>query len=215
MATTYRMRVVNQSRDFENFMIFQRDPDPGLADFTSLAWAVKGAHPGQQLVFEWSLGHSIMWSDTGTVGSSDLPVKFVISQEVACDPYDTDRSGVELTHSRGVPLLQQAKFTIGTPQVGSLYINELSTLPDEGCGMIALGIGGSPAYAAPAARNRLHVLTPQPNYWIVAGTFEAGVALDAEEITPYAEHVPYPGGVTDMSVAFTRDREFSVSETSR
>lgn len=214
MATTYRLRLRNDAKDFENFMIFQQDPDPGLADLLPVAWAVKGAHQNQRVLFSWQRNYSIMWSDAGTVGSSTDPVKFEISQEVPCDPSDTDRNGVELTYANGVPLLRAAKFTAGTPQVGSIYINELSALPEDGCGMIALGVGGAPAFAGPAARNRLHVLSPHPSYWIVAGTFEAGVTLDAEEITPHAQHVPYPAGVTDMTVVFTRNREFVVTETS-
>src|SRR6185437_12947888 len=115
--------------------------------------------------------------EAGVTGNPGNAVKFVVGQEVPVNPSDTDNNGVELNYVDGVPLLQLATLTAGTPQRGNIYVNELSALPDQGCGMIGLAIGGSPAYAAPAARNRLEVFTPHPNYWITAGNFEVGVAL--------------------------------------
>lgn len=213
MSTTYRLRVTNNSNTFEQFAVYQNDPDLGVPNAMVMAWFVKGAHPGQNLYFEWSLDYSIMWSESGLTGSPGNAVKFEIGQELRCDPADTDRNGVELTFDDNVPLLRTAKFALGTPRTGSIYVNELSTLPDAGVGLIGLAIGGRPAYAAPAARNRLEVFTPHPNYWISAGTFQAGVALDAEEISTHAQEIQYAGGVYDMTVDFDRGREWSVSET--
>ena len=213
MSTTYRLRVTNNSNAFEQFAVYQNDPDLGVPNAMVMAWFVKGAHPGQSLYFEWSLDYSIMWSESGITGSPGNAVKFRVGQEVLCDPSDTDRNGLELTFDDDVPLLRPAKFALGTARPGSVYVNELSTLPDSGVGLIGLAISGRPAYAAPAARNRLEVFSPHPNYWISAGTFEAGVALDAEEISAHAQQVQYANGVYDMSVDFDRGREWSVRET--
>jgi hypothetical protein len=161
MATTYRLRVTNTSGAFEQFAIYQKDPDLGVPNAMSLAWFVQGAHSGQSLNFEWSIDYSVMWSANGTTGST---VKFVVAQKVPCDPADTNHNGVELVYENGVPRLQAAKFTLGTPKVGCVYVNEMSTLPDS-AGMIGLAVGGKPAYAAPAAPNRLEVFNPHPNYW--------------------------------------------------
>jgi len=209
MATTYRLRVRNDSSSFEQFAVYQNDPDLGVANAMLLAWFVKGAHPGQTLLFEWTVDYSIMWSESGLTAGA---VKFEIAQEVPCDPSDVNHNGLELAYFDGVPVLNKNKFTIGTPKAGSIYVNELSTLPDSP-GMIGLAVSGRPAYAAPAAPNRLEVFTPHPNYWVTAGTFEAGVALDAEEITAHSQQVEYANGIYDMSVGLDRARVWSVSET--
>ena len=79
--------------------------------------------------------------------------------------------------------------------------------------MIGLAIGGQPAYAAPAAPNRLEVFSPHPSYWISAGTFEAGVALAVEEITARSQQIEFDDGIYDLSVNFDRSRVWSVFET--
>jgi len=213
MSTTYRLHVTNTSNDFETFAVYQNDPDLGVYNAMSLAWFAKGAHPSQHLYFEWSIDYSIMWSEAGVTGNPGNAVKFVVGQEVPVNPSDTDNNGVELNYVDGVPLLQLATLTAGTPQRGNIYVNELSALPDQGCGMIGLAIGGSPAYAAPAARNRLEVFTPHPNYWITAGNFEVGVALDAEEISSRSQNLRYSAGVTELWVEFDRGRDWTVTET--
>lgn len=212
MSTTYRLRLCNNSNSFEQFALYQNDPDLGTYDLISLAWIVKGAHPCQHLCYEWTIDYSVMWSESGLTGAGNA-VRFEIGQEVPVDPSDTDQNGVELTGLNGVPKLQKAKLSVGTSQPGNVYINELSTLPDSGAGMIGLAMAGKPAYAAPAARNRLHVLTPHPTYYLAAGTFEAGVAVDAEELSSHALPIVYANGVFDISVEFDRGREWHLTET--
>jgi hypothetical protein len=209
MATTYRLRVTNNSSAFEQFALYQNDPDLGVPNAMSLAWFVKGAHPGQSLDFEWTIDYSVMWSASGLAGGV---VKFKIAQEVSCDPSDVNRNGLELAHENGTPLLRSARFTLGTPRTGAIYVNELSNLPDS-AGMIGLAVGGKPAYAAPAVPNRLEVFSPHPNYWLSAGTFEPGAALDVEEITPHSQQIEYDDGIFDLSVNFDRARVWSVRET--
>ena len=206
---TYRLSVSNYSSSFEQFAVYQNDPDLGVPNAMSLAWFVQGANPGQTLYFEWSIDYSVMWSASGLTGGA---VKFRIAQEVPVDPQDVNRNGVELIQANGVPMLQPAPLSVGTPRTGSIYVNEMSNLPDA-AGMVGLAIGGRPAYAAPAAPNRLEVFSPTPNYWITAGTFEEGVALDVEEITARSQQVVFDNGIYDLSVNFDRSREWTVSET--
>ena len=207
MATNYHLRVTNNSPTFEQFAIYQKDPDLGSPDAMSLAWFVQGAHPGQTLDFNWTIDYSVMWSASGTTGGS---VKFVVAQEVPCDPSDVNNNGVELAYENDVPLLRSVKFPLGTPRPGSVYVNQRSNLPVSS-GLIGLGIGGQPAYAAPALPNQLTVFTPHPNYWITAGTFEAGDALDVEAISARSQQIEYDDGVYDMSVGFDRARVWSVT----
>ena len=212
-SATYRLHVTNNSSAFETFAVYQADPDLDSGNVMSLAWLAKGAHPTQYLFFEWTIDYSVMWSDSDMTGNPGDTVTFDIGQDVPVDPADTNHNGVELTYADGVPFLQLAPLTADTPQVGNIYVNELSTLPAQGVGTIGLAISGSPAYAAPAAPNRLEVFTPHPNYWITAGTFEAGVALDVEDISPHSQNLLYPSGVTELWVNFDRAREWTVRES--
>jgi hypothetical protein len=208
MSTTYRLQVANNSSAFEQFAIYQNDPDLGVSNAMSLAWFVQGAHPGQTLYFEWTVDYSVMWSRSGITGNA---VKFVIGQEVPVDPSDTKGNGVDLDYADDVPLLRPARFALGTSRSGCIYVNEKSSLPDTSAGMIGLAVGGKPAYAAVAAPNRLEVFSPHLNYWITAGTFEQGVALDAEEISSRSQQIVYDEGVFDLAVGFDRSRVWSVA----
>ena len=89
MSTTYRLHVTNSSNAFENFAVYQNDPDLGVYNVVSLAWFAKGAHPTQNLLFEWTIDYSIMWSEVGLTGNSGSPVTFIVNQEVDVDPADT------------------------------------------------------------------------------------------------------------------------------
>jgi hypothetical protein len=208
MSTTYRLQVANNSSAFEQFAIYQNDPDLGVSNAMSLAWFVQGAHPGQTLYFEWTIDYSVMWSRSGITGNA---VKFVVGQEVPVDPSDTKGNGVDLDFADDVPLLRPARFALGTSRSGCIYVNEKSSLPDTSAGMVGLAIGGRPAYAAAAAPNRLEVFSPHLNYWITAGTFEQGVALDAEEISSRSQQLVYDEGVFDLAVGFDRSRVWSVA----
>ena len=57
MSTTYRLHVTNESSAFEQFAIYQNDPDLGVYNVMSLAWFAKGAHPSQHLCFEWNIDY--------------------------------------------------------------------------------------------------------------------------------------------------------------
>lgn len=206
--TTYSLTVQNQSTSFENFAVYQNDPDLSIQDVMSLAWFSKGAHPNTVARFTWNTDYSFMWSETGTLIKG---VQFVAAEEVPCDPSDVHNNAVALDYEQSAFLFANGPLGI-TPRLGNLYINNLSTVPvDEAS--VALAVSGNPAYAVNAEPNRLDVWTPHPNYWITAGTFQAGVALDAEEVSSTAAQVTYAPGVYDMTAVYTYHRNWNIFPT--
>lgn len=56
-------------------------------------------------------------------------------------------------------------------------------------------MAGKPVFAAQAQPNFAYVFTPHPEYWIVAGDFTEGDALEPDELTN-AEQVSFDGGTS-------------------
>jgi hypothetical protein len=52
-------------------------------------------------------------------------------------------------------------------------------------------------------------LTPDPTYWVTAGTDSQGDVLDTESITNSAQ-IDFPPGVTDMVATFGPDGRWTV-----
>ena len=184
-STTYRLRVTNNSSAFEQFAVYQNDPDLGVNNVMSLAWFVKGAHPQTTIVFEWTLDYSFMlFAEGGTT-----PI-----QTVPADPTDPARQQIQLVHSDGAYRLQPGQ-AVADPRPGSFYIREVDDLPDGHSGKVGIGMAGRPVYTAPITPDVDLVLTPHPDgrYWLTAGTFQPGAGLDVEQLVPPTEVVFEPG----------------------
>ena len=206
--TAYTLTVQNEATTFENFAVYQNDPDLGVQNVMSLAWFVKGAHPNTTTWFDWNLQYSFMWCESGQVAKG---VVFKASEEWPCDPSNIHNNAVALDFQENAFLFQTGPIPV-TPQIGNLYIAHLSTNPVD-VGSVALAVGGKPAYAAPSQPNQIDVWTPHPNYWITAGTSEAGVALDTEEVSSTAAQVAFSPGVFNMTAVFTYDRTWQIFPT--
>ncbi|HEU5475596.1 MAG TPA: hypothetical protein VFV67_33560 [Actinophytocola sp.] len=152
--------------------------DLGVPNAVSLAWLVAPAWPGTTVTFEWTLDYSFQWSQTGTLKPG---VVFRAQQIRPADPESLNSNQIQFDY------LQNA-FTflpgnaIGTPQLGSLYIRELSGIPAN-TAMVGIGMSNAGTFAVPAQPNTNLVFTPHPEYWITAGTFTHGEVLDIEQIT--------------------------------
>jgi hypothetical protein len=55
MPTQYTLTVTNNSSAFENFSVYQQDPDLGNANAVNVAWLADAADPGTEVSFDWSL----------------------------------------------------------------------------------------------------------------------------------------------------------------
>lgn len=203
---SYRLHVTNNSNAFEQFAVFQNDPDLGVTNVLSLAWLVQGVQPQKTVVFEWTEDYSftLFEQNANTHATRSVPV----------DPHDPATQQVQLGYTDGALTFQNGP-AIGTPQFGSVYLRELGSIPAAGAGLVGLAIDGKPAYAAPAAPNTNLVFTFEPglNYWLGAGTFEAGATLDVEAVlapTP----IDFPPGVFDLTAVLKNDNTWTVAPTS-
>lgn len=204
-ATTYRLRVTNNSPAFEQFAVYQNDPDLGVYDVMSLAWFVKGAQPGQTVVFEWDTAYSfLLFADGGTT----------VTQTAPADPSNLNANQIALTYAYGVYSFQPGPG-FGTPQLGNLYINETSSIPVKGKANVGIGMSGSALYSTRAQPNMQLMFTPHPteNFFLTAGTFQTGQNLDVEKIS-HAAAVDFASGVFDLHATLKRDGTWTVSPSS-
>lgn len=204
-STTYRLRVTNDSNAFEQFAVYQNDPDLSVSDVMSLAWFVKGAHPRQTVVFEWAEDYSLTLITETSPGH--------VSQSVPVDPYNPARQQVQLGYTAGALTLRPGPV-VPDPRFGSIYLGELGDVPDQGPEVVGLAIAGRPAYALPPAPNKDVVFTPKlgANYWLTAGTFSPGLAMDIEQIVAPAA-IDFSSGVLDLTAVLGPDNTWTVAPT--
>ncbi|MEV6607549.1 MULTISPECIES: hypothetical protein [unclassified Kutzneria] len=184
-GTTYTLTVVNNSSHFADFCVYQRSPDLGVRDALSLAWLAVPLWPTTVEVFTWQIDYSFVWSQTGVLKPG---VRFGASQAWPADPGDTNANQVLFDYQQGAFTFQPGAAA-GTPQRGGLYVRELADIPAD-TASVGIGMSGSGTFAVQAQPNENLVFTPHPTYWVAAGTFEQGVALDVEEISNTAQ-VPF------------------------
>jgi hypothetical protein len=177
-GTPYSLTVVNNSSHYADFCVYQRSPDLGVRDALSLAWMATPLWPTTVETFTWQIDYSFVWSQTGVLKPG---VKFAASQAWPADPSNINSNQLLFDYQQGAFTFQHGSAN-GTPRRGSLYITELDGIPPD-TASVGIGMSGAGTFAVQAQPNENLVFTPHPTYWVAAGTFEQGVALDIEEIT--------------------------------
>ncbi|WP_051450640.1 hypothetical protein [Actinospica robiniae] len=196
------LQVTNDSSAFEQFAVYQNDPDLGVYNVMSLAWFVKGAHPQQTVQFQWQQDYSFLLFGKG--GST-------ITQSVNADPSDLNQNQIALTYTNGAYALVPGR-ALGTAELGSLYVDELVTVPVDGVGKVGIGMSGAALYAVQTEPNQELVFTPHPtqHFWLTAGNFTPGENLDIEEIST-AVALDFVPGTPGLAVTLNRDSTWSTS----
>ncbi|HJQ37213.1 MAG TPA: hypothetical protein VKB93_08745 [Thermoanaerobaculia bacterium] len=194
MSTIYTLQVTNNSTQFQDLCVYQKQVDFGVPNAVSLAWLTAPAWPGTTVTFTWSQDYSFMWAQTGSLKPG---ITFKAQQTVAADPDNLQSNQIEFNYQNGAFMFVHGPAA-GTPQLGSLYIRELSAIPAN---IAAVGIGMSNAgtIVVAAQPNINLVFTPHPEYWLTAGTFTQGEVLDVEEITNEI-NVPFRGTFSMQAV---------------
>lgn len=174
--TTYTIHVRNDSNSFENFAVYQTDPDLPVANSYSLAWIVKGMLPSAKTDLSWNPDYSFSLSD-----SADLKAGVIYrsDQTLLVSPGTPGEDGVDLTYARDILGMVRAKST--NHSNGMLSLEEPRTTPRTSAS-VALGMAGRPAFAWKAEPNHSLSFTPHPEYWITAGTFTQGEVINPRTV---------------------------------
>jgi hypothetical protein len=194
MSTQYSLTVTNNSTQFQDLCVYQKPVDLGVPNAMSLAWLTAPAWPLTTVTFTWDLDYCFVWSQTGTLKPG---VTFQAQQTVPADPDNLNNNQVLFDFSQGAFTFEPGSAA-GNPQLGSLYIRELSTIPTASA-TVGIGMSNAGVFAVQAEPNMNLVFSPHPEYWVTAGTFEHGEVLDIEQITNEAA-VPYNGTFTMVAV---------------
>lgn len=207
MSTQYSLTVTNNSTQFQDLCVYQKPVNLGVPDALSLAWLTAPAWPGTTVTFTWSLDYNFVWAQTGSLKPG---VTFQAQQTLSADPDSLISNQVQFDYRNGAFTFVPGAAN-GTPQLGSLYIRELSGVPANSA-TVGIGMSNAGTFAVQAQPNSNLVFTPHPEYWITAGTFTAGEVLDIEQITNEAE-VPYDG-TFEMNAVLGSTNLWTVSSTS-
>lgn len=206
-ATDYRLKVINNSTNYSDFCVYQQDPDLGVPDVHTLAWFSKPLFPSTVANFTWEIDYSFVWSETGVLRPGVL---FEASQVWYADPGDMKQNQVLFTHLQQAYTFEHGD-AVGTPQRGTLYIKEMSTIPLKQAS-VGIGMAGSGTFAVQAEPNQTLTFTPHPRYWITAGTYEQGEVLDIGAISDSAE-IDFPPNVYNMTAILNPDNTWTVEAT--
>lgn len=204
MPTNYSLTVINNSTQFQDLCVYQKPVDLGVPNAMSLAWLTAPAWPTTTVTFSWSLDYCFVWSQTGSLQPG---VTFKAQQTWAANPDDLTQNQVLFNFDNDA-FTFQAGSAAGTPQLGSLYIRELSSVP-VGTATVGIGMATAGVFAVQAEPNMNLVFSPHPEYWITAGTFEQGEVLDIEQITNEAP-VPF-NGTFDMVATLSSQNTWTVT----
>jgi hypothetical protein len=178
MSTQYSLTVTNNSTQFQDLCVYQKQVDLGVPNALSLAWLTAPAWPNTTVTFTWSLDYSFMWSQ---IGSLKPGVTFQAQQIVDADPESLTSNQIQFDYRSGAFTFVPGSAA-GNAELGSLYIRELAAIPAN-TATVGIGMSNAGTFAVPAQPNTNLVFTPHPEYWVTAGTFAQGQVLDIEQIT--------------------------------
>lgn len=194
MGTEYRVDVVNNSPDTVGVCLYQRDPGGGW-DAIPVAWFVERCPANSRAGFSWTDDYSFVWG----AGEVRPGAVFRAAGSLPASPDGPgnlavfDGNGCRLDRSPSQP--------------GSFMVRT-----DAGIGQgMAVGIGMSDRAitVAGAQPNRAYSFSPRQEYWLAAGSFEAGQVLDPRGV-PGAVRVTFPGGASKMAATYGPDRQWKV-----
>ncbi len=200
--SNYSLTFINNSNLEGDACVYQQDPDLGVENVQTLAWFTKSAAPTTQLIFDWSIDYSFVWSQTGNLVPG---VVFTASQTWAADLSSTNQ--VTFTDENGAFTFENQ--TQGAEE-GSLYISEDGTIP-VGEASVGIGMSGFGTFAVDAEPNYNLVFTPHPEYWITFGTYTQGEVMNISESTNSAQ-ISFPDNVYAMTATLNADNTWTITQ---
>lgn len=201
MSQKYTLTVKNNSRNFGNICVYQRQPDIDDPTLMSLAWFSESAHPTTLVQFSWTIDYAFIWDETGPLVPG---VVFEASQ--------TWSAGLTSNNSITLSSLQSAltfKDLITGGQPGTLYVHNDATVPFD-TASVGVAMSGAGTFAKPAQPNRTYNFTPHPEYWVTFGEYEVGEVLDVGAITN-AQKIVFSPNVYNANVTLNVDNTWTVN----
>ncbi len=206
-SVTYSLVFQNNSVNAGSAAVYQTDPNIGVPNVMSLAWFSKYAMPTTNVVFQWSIDYSFVWSQTGTLKPG---VVFLASQNWAADL--SSSNAVTLTYQNSP---QGGAYTFQNqgagPQQGTLYITEDGTVPLNQAS-VGIGMSGAGSFVVQAQPNLNLTFTPHPLYWITFGNYFQGQVLDIGSITNPGS-IQFPPGVYSMTAILNQNNSWTIQPT--
>lgn len=202
VVTAYSLEVKNNSSGFTNFCVYQSPPDTDPeVRVATLAWFVEPAHPTTTVPFHWDVDYSFCWSQTSPLSPG---VIFKASQVWAADPMNPVEQAVQFRHADGAYTFE--RLAADPRRHPGLHLEQGGDVPLREAS-VGIGMSGSGTHAVEAQPNRHLIVTPHPQYWLVAGDFEPGEVLDVAELSN-AIRIDYAGAQTSRKFAYTIENAF-------
>jgi hypothetical protein len=185
-VTQYQPYVVNNAPgERARLLSLHAPPDPNDARDGTLAWLVKRAHPGETLHFSWTDTYAFAWRPDADSTFQLVPAD---SSTVPATVAKLDRTGSGYALATGVALAGAVP--------GTLYLEQSTAVP-RGVD-VGFAMDGACLYSEAATPGGLATFDTAAGYWLVAGTFAQGGAVDVTVATA-AQRVQFPTGVTAMT----------------
>jgi len=199
MSNEYQLTVTNNSTQYQDLCLYQKVPDLSVPNALSLAWLVAPTWPGTSVTFQWTIDYSFVWGQTGSLKPG---VPFRAQQTLPANPNSLGSNQIQFDYRNGAFTFIPGP-ALGSPQLGSLYIRELSAIPVN-TAAVGIGMSNSGTYVVPAQPNMNLMFTPHPQYWLTAGNIDNGQVLDLEQITNEIE-VAFDGTFSKRAVLDSRN----------
>lgn len=193
----YQLRIVNNSQQAGNFVIFQQQPNT-----QALAWLTKYAYPQTNVTFNWTLDYDFVWSETGQLTPG---VVVEVGQITSATP---EQNQITLSYD----LQNHAFFFQNQTQGGDP--STLNLLTDgsvpSGAASVGMGMSGAATFLVQAGPNMHYTFTPHPNYWLVfSNTMQQGEVIVTESLSPL--EIVFPPNVNSMTVTLNMDQSWTVT----
>lgn len=198
----YSLTCVNDSAADWIFYVYQKMPNQP-SDIFSLAWFASPYKivQGGSITFTWGIDYTFVWANTGTLQPG---VTFSAGQQISASPSGNNQTTFSLNNN--APQLSPA--TSGG-QAGSLTINEASNVPNN---VFSTGIGmsGQGTFLQQALQNTTQVYTPEPRYYVAAGTSVQMGQVLAETVTMTAE-ITFQPNVYSLKATLTASQTWDIT----
>jgi hypothetical protein len=197
-VTQYQLHVVNNGPESVlDFCLFHAPPNPNDVRDGTLAWLVKRAHRSVSVRFSWADTYSFAWRPDTT---SEFRLK-------PADPSTVPANVARLDETAGGLVLTTGVALAGA-KAGTLYLEQGSGVPASA--EVGFAMDGACLYSEPAS-GAVATFDTAAGYWLVAGTFAQGTAVDVTDATP-ALAVTFPSGVTTMTATLGGLNDWHVAQ---